>query len=175
MKTFNIIFHNIHLDEQTWQKKKTYIHIHIQHIIQMYCGWQRNSYSLEKYLKQLHQSVYISVLASATAHVKTSSVKPFVAPEEDAWHLKKLPTVMWLPHCIVGNAGARFWKGRRMHGIHKGNKYFQISLISWFSVMGNHVPMFNTWHLHFQHYYQITCNFLCSHERLYTAFSPLHS
>lgn len=86
----------------------------------MYCGWQRNSYSLEKYLKQLHQSVYISVLASATAHVKTSSVKPFVAPEEDAYNVINSPSGVnqWL-NVIVGNVCAKFRKGRRVHGIKK--------------------------------------------------------
>ena len=86
----------------------------------MCCVWQRNSYFLEMYLKQHHQSVYISVLGSDTAHVKTSGIKPFVAPEEDAYNLINSPSGVnqWL-NVIVGNVCARFRKGRRVHGTKK--------------------------------------------------------
>ena len=43
-------------------------------------------------------------------------MKPFVIPQEAACNLIK--SLRWrhsLLNCIVGNVGARFWKGRRMH------------------------------------------------------------
>ena len=57
-------------------------------------------------------STTLQVLGSTTANCECCcSMKPFVAPEEAACNLIRVPPVMsqWLT-CIVGNVGTRFWE-----------------------------------------------------------------